>query len=495
MDDGRQFRIAAPAPLVRRRAGQHSLQRANLLIVNADMEKFISRQAADLAPGLIAARRDLHRFPETARMELRTASLVFRHLSALGYGIRFGREAMLPEETAPAPSADELAAAEKRAVAEGADPDLVRRMRGGHTALWADLPCPAAGKASGPLLAFRFDMDANTLQESASPDHRPYREGFASVHPGCMHACGHDGHTAIGLALAELLVRMRTRLRGTVRLIFQPAEESGGGAEPMLAAGVLDKADYLVGLHLGIHALRTGDVICGTRGFMACTGFDLRYTGVSSHSGLAPHEGRNALLAACSAVLGMHAVPRHGGGASRINVGCLHAGRARNAVPDEAVLTVETRGITTQIDEFMRDEALRIAHAAGRMWNCDCGASLRKSLPGGASSPEMSARIAETARRMPAFTHIETERDFGATEDFTLLLDAVQKRGGQGGYIQLGTDRAAGHHNERFDYDEAALPLGLELLARIAADYLNGDGKNRGKELQATSRGFSNLKR
>jgi aminobenzoyl-glutamate utilization protein A len=429
----------------------------------------LQKHVAALAPQLAVWRRDLHSRPETAWMEFRTAAITARHLLDLGYTVRMGQEALDPAFADPRPETRCLRAAQKRAIREGADPELVALMDGGYTALWADLPC--SGEA-GSLLAFRFDMDANGIQESADFGHRPHNEGFASRHPGCMHACGHDAHTALGLGLASLLVQIRENLRGSVRLIFQPAEEIGGGARPMLKAGALDGVEYLIGLHIGLHAPHTGAIVCGSRAFMASSGFDVRYAGRPAHAGLAPHMGRNALLAACSATLGMYAITRHGDGSSRINVGQMRAGQARNVIPDSAELKVETRGVNTEIDGFMLQEALRIAKAAGDMWNCSCDILPLKTLPGGSSSPAMSARIADIARSMPAFTHIVQEEDFGATEDFAVLLEAIQQSGGQGAYIQLGAERAAGHHSDRFDFDESALPLGLELLARIALDYL-----------------------
>ncbi|MDR2696516.1 MAG: amidohydrolase [Deltaproteobacteria bacterium] len=429
----------------------------------------LQHQLAALAPRLAVWRRDLHSYPETAWTEFRTAALVARHVLDLGYSVRLGRQALDPSLISPRPDESALRAAQERAVREGADPKLVACMDGGCTALWADLP---GADAAGPVLAFRFDMDANAIQENMEQGHRPCGEGFASRHPGCMHACGHDGHTALGLGLATLLTHIREDMRGGVRLIFQPAEEGGSGARPMLKAGALDGVDYLVGLHIGIHAPHTGSIICGAKGFMASSGFDARYTGRAAHAGLAPHEGRNALLAACSATLGIYAITRHGDGSSRINVGQLQAGQARNVIPDSAVLKVETRGASTAIDAFMLQEAQRIVRAAGDMWNCACDLFPLKAIPGGASDSEMSARIARIARSMPAFTRVVQEEDFGATEDFTVLLEAVQKAGGQGAYIQIGAERAAGHHNERFDFDENALPSGLELLARIALDYL-----------------------
>jgi aminobenzoyl-glutamate utilization protein A len=429
----------------------------------------LQSQLAVVTPRLTAWRRDLHSHPETAWTEFRTAALVARHLLDLGYTLRLGRQALDPACPGHRPDEHTLRAAQERAVQEGADPELVARMDGGYTALWADLPCSGASDA---LLAFRFDMDANAIQESVDPAHRPCREGFASRHPGCMHACGHDGHTALGLGLAVLLTHVREHLNGSVRLIFQPAEEGGGGARSMLKAGVLDGVDYLIGLHIGIRALHTGSIICGAKSFMASSGFDVLYTGSPAHAGLAPHEGNNALLAACSAALGMHAISRHGDGSSRINVGQLQAGQARNVIPDSAALKVETRGASMEIDSFMLQEAQRIAKAAGDMWHCACDIIPLKKLSGGRSDSAMSARIAKLASSMPAFKKIVQEEEFGASEDFTILLEAIQQAGGQGTYIQLGAERAAGHHNERFDFNESALPLGLELLARIALDYL-----------------------
>ena len=429
----------------------------------------LQNQLAAITPRLTAWRRDLHSHPETAWTEFRTAALVARHALDLGYTVRLGRQALDPAFIISRPDDHTLRTAQERAVREGAEPELVERMDGGCTALWADLSC----SASGPTLAFRFDMDANTLQESTDPGHRPHKEGFASRHPDCMHACGHDAHTALGLGLAALLAHIREHLRGSVRLIFQPAEEGGCGARPMLKAGALDGVDYLVGLHIGIRAQHTGTVICGAKGFLASSGFDVRYAGKPAHAGLAPHEGRNALLAACSATLGMHAISRHGDGHSRINVGQLQAGQARNVIPDSAVLKVETRGASTEINGFMLQEARRVARAAGDMWNCACDILPLKELPGGASDAEMIARIARIAHSMPFFTKIIQEEDFGAAEDFTVLLEAIQQAGGQGAYIQLGAERAAGHHTDRFDFDESALPSGLELLARIALDYLS----------------------
>jgi aminobenzoyl-glutamate utilization protein A len=113
----------------------------------------------------------------------------------------------------------------------------------------------------------------------------------------------------MGLCLAEVLVGMRAKLRGKVRLIFQPAEEGVRGARAMVAAGVVDDVDFLYGLHIGTSAKETGEFYCGTGGFLATSKFDAYFSGKSTHAGIAPNEGRNALLAAATAVLNLNAIP------------------------------------------------------------------------------------------------------------------------------------------------------------------------------------------
>ena len=435
----------------------------------------IRQQVLGLTPSITALRRDLHQRPETAWTEYRTAAMVARHLLDLGYAVRMGADAVCADARLAPPSATVCAAERQRAIQEGAEPALVARMGEGLTGLWGDLHCPGPEENSphdGPVVALRFDMDANGIAECAAADHRPAREGFASLRRAAMHACGHDGHTAIGMGVAAILTTLRRQLHGTVRLIFQPAEEGGQGGRPMCEAGALDGVDVLFGLHLGIRAERIGQLVCGTSHFLATTTFEMHFAGQAAHAGMLPQEGRNALLAACAAVQAMHAISRHSDGASRINVGQLHADGAPNVIPAHAWLAGETRGLTSEIDQFMMREVERMGDAAARMWNCDLHARRISQCPSGSSSPELVARVAEVARSTGLFTDIIPSREFWASEDFTWMLNRVQEQGGQGTYIQLGTERPAGHHADRFDFDEAALAHGMELLTRMAADCL-----------------------
>jgi len=425
----------------------------------------ITVRVRELLPALVENRRDLHKYAESGWTEFRTASRVVEELQVLGYEVKFGPEVHHPEFMEGQPSKSELDRHLERAIQQGANAAIVRRMAGGYTGVVGVLRC-----GEGPTVAMRFDMDALDVTEAAGEDHRPFREGFASQNEGAMHACGHDGHTAIGLGVAKLLADMKEQLKGTVKLIFQPAEEGVRGARSMVEAGVVDDVDYLLGLHLGFAALETGTIIAGGSGFLATSKIDAVFTGKPSHAGAAPEQGRNALLAAATAALNLHAIPRHSGGASRINVGVLQAGSGRNVTPAHALLKLETRGETTEIDAYMKEQAERILRAAAAMY--DVGVELRAmgSAAGGSSDPELAEVVMKAAGKTPAVARILPHGLLGGSEDFTWMMDRVQKRGGKAAYVMVGTKIAAPHHNFRFDFDEEALAIGTEVMLRTVLE-------------------------
>lgn len=433
------------------------------------MSDAIAKKIKELAPAVIAVRRDLHRYAESGWTEFRTAAIVAKRLKELGYALTMGKDAVCKEDMMGVPSAEILKAHQKRAVDQGADPALVALMDGGLTGLWADMEC---GGGPGPRFALRFDLDSNDAVECEDPTHRPFAEGFSSVNKGAMHACGHDGHVAVGLAVAEILAGMKERLKGSVRLIFQPAEEGVRGAGPMVSAGCVEGVDLIVGVHIGFQAAKKGDLVCGAKGFLATTKWDVRFTGKSAHAGAAPQDGKNALLAACAATTNLHAIARHGDGATRITVGRLEGGQGRNVIPPNAFMALETRGVTSGLDDYMTQEAARIINAAAAMWDCSYEIEVMGGTKSGESSPEMVAKVKETAKGMPAFTNIEEVKDFGASEDYSHMMAVVQQNGGLGTYIQVGTNKAAGHHNDRFDFDEEDLMPAAELVVRVVAAYL-----------------------
>lgn len=420
-----------------------------------------------LTAQLTAWRRDFHRHPELGFCEFRTAARVAAELEKFGWQVSAGPEVMRADARMEVPPATEIAVARAEALRDGADPAWVARFGDGLTGVVGTLD---TGRP-GPTVAFRVDMDALPVRESDDPAHAPAREKFSSARPGRMHACGHDGHTAIGLGLAATLPALARDWRGRIKLIFQPAEEGCRGAKSMVAAGVLDDVDHYFATHLGISLTETGAVACGTSNILATAKIDATFRGVAAHAGVDPHLGRNALLAAATATVQLHAIARHGAGASRVNVGLLSGGTGRNIIADTAVLKLEVRGETTPICQWMRTEAERVLRAAAAMHGVevvleDMGEA--GSAPCDAAARAVVRRAAEKsgARSVVEFTPL------GGSEDATLMMEAVQARGGAATYLIVGTPLPAGHHHPRFDIDEAALPQAVALHTEIARDLL-----------------------
>jgi aminobenzoyl-glutamate utilization protein A len=432
------------------------------------MDAEIIKAAQRLRERTIARRRDFHKHAEAAWTEFRTASIVAKTLQELGYEVLAGDQVIDPKAMMGAPSAAELERHFQRAIEQGADAGWAERMRGGKTGVVGVMKF----RKPGPTVALRMDIDANDLVEAAEEKHRPFREGFASVNRGAMHACGHDGHTATGLGVAEVLAGLKDRLAGTVKLIFQPAEEGVRGAKAMVARGVVDDVKYIVGAHLGVGLKKTGQVTCRTEGFLATTKLDATFTGKPAHAGGAPEQGRNAVLAAAAATLNLHAIPRHSQGASRINVGVIQGGTGRNVIAAQALIKVETRGATTAINDYVYGEAVRIIEAAAAMHGCSVAVQLMGGAAGCENDPALVARIEQVAKRQKLFSEVLPAGNIGGSEDCTYFMERVQQKGGQAAYVMIGTELAAGHHDAFFDIDENVLVSGIALLAGAAADLL-----------------------
>lgn len=420
--------------------------------------------SAELARQVIAWRRDFHRHPELGFLEYRTAARVATELARLrGCTVRVGSEVMQAAMVLDSPSSETHARARREAVTNGADAYWVDRFGEGLTGVVAEWKFPRPG----PVVAFRFDLDALPVDEPSDAAHVPYRNGFAAKYPDRMHACGHDAHTAMGLGLATVLAQSPDEWSGTVKLIFQPAEEGCRGAKSMVAAGVVDDVDWLICSHLGVAAKRVGQVACGTTGMLATTKFAARFGGRAAHAAVEPELGRNALLAAATAALQLHALPRHGAGVSRVNVGQLNAGTATNVIASQASLRFEVRGETSDINRFMADAAQRVVRAAAAMYDVSVEIDVLAQALGVHCDADMIALVRQAATVTDGVDEIfDTLTDTGS-DDATLLMDAVQARGGRATYLLVGTSMAAGHHRNQFDLDEASMPLGIELFLNI----------------------------
>ena len=430
------------------------------------MDAEIVKAAQALKEKTVVRRRDFHKHAEAAWTEFRTASSVAKTLQGLGFQVLAGEEVVDGSAMMGVPSAGELDRHAERALVQGADADWMKKLRGGKTGVVGVMRFPKPG----PTVALRVDMDANDLVESEEQRHRPTREGFASINRGAMHACGHDGHTAMGLGVAEVLAGLKDRLAGTIKLIFQPAEEGVRGAKAMVARGVVDDVRYVVGAHLGVSLRKTGQVACRTEGFLATTKFDAVFTGIPAHAGGAPETGRNALLAAATATLSLHAISRHSQGASRVNVGVIQGGTGRNVIPAHAIIKVETRGATTAINDYVYAEAVRIVEAAADMHGVKVAIQLMGGAAGCDNDQALVERIEGVVKRQGLFPEIVPAGNIGGSEDCTYFMERVQKNGGQAAFVIIGTELAAGHHDCFFDFNEDALAPGIALLAGVAAD-------------------------
>ncbi|MFQ1680330.1 amidohydrolase [Pantoea dispersa] len=415
-------------------------------------------------PQMQTWRRDLHQYAESGWLEFRTATLVAEELHRLGYQLQLGREVIDADVRMGLPSAEVLAQQEARALQQGALPQWLPHFSGGFCGVVATLD---TGRP-GPVMGFRVDMDALDQTESAAADHLPTREGFASCNPGMMHACGHDGHTTIGLALAGVLMAMKHQLSGRIKLIFQPAEEGVRGAKAMVAAGVLDDVDLFTAIHLGT-GVPPGEIVCGSDSFLATTKLDVRFTGVGAHAGGKPEEGRNALLAAAQATLALHTLPQHSGGVGRVNVGVLQAGSGRNVVPDVALMKVETRGASNQVNDDIYQQALRVIAGAAAMYGVEHEVTLMGGARSCTPSPAWVSFIHQQAEALGLFSSvIDSKQQAAGSEDATYMMERVQQRGGQASYVIFGCELAAGHHNARFDFDEAVMATAVQMLATLA---------------------------
>lgn len=407
---------------------------------------------------VVGLRRLFHRHPETAFTEFWTSTTIAAELRRLGWAVRTGTDVLDLAAVPALPDDDERARAAERALAWGADPVLVEDVRSGATAVVADLH----GNRPGPTTALRVDIDALPLTESTASGHAPVREGFRAADDAAMHACGHDGHIAIGLDVARRLTDRD--FPGTVRLLVQPAEEGGRGAAAMLAAGVLDGVDQLYAIHLGL-GLPSGTV-APAHSFFANVKLHAVFHGRQAHAAAAPEQGRHALLAAAGATVGLHALPRFSTADTRLNVGMLHGGTAPNIIPASAELRMELRATDGAVCDELERRARQVITAAGDAQ--DVGVEIHRI--GAATTAHADLRAAalvqRVAERLEGVQVLGGHRA-GVSDDATVLMRAVQDTGGLACYLVLGSASPAPHHSPDFDIDESSLAMGADVLEGV----------------------------
>ncbi|MDI6771258.1 MAG: amidohydrolase [bacterium] len=371
---------------------------------------------------LVALRRDLHAHPELAFQEERTAGIVEARLRAAGLEVRTGL----------------------------ARTGVVGVLRGGKP---------------GRTVLIRADMDALPIQEASEA---PYRSRI----PGCMHACGHDGHTAIAVVLAEILSERRAEMAGTLVFAFQPAEEITSGALPMIEAGVMDAppVDAVVGLHLwndlpvGTVALSPGPVFGSVNEIM------ISIEGQGGH-GAIPHRAVDPIVAAAHAVTALQTIVSRETApldAAVVTIGTIHAGTAFNIIPDR----VEMRGTVRAFTEEIRERTLRrveeiVVGVAGAV-RCGAKVTNRFGCPPVVNDAAVTAVVRDVAVAVVAGERVVDLKPTTGSDDMAYFLQRAP-----GCYFAVGShnrDRGldAAHHNPRFDFDEEALVIGAKVLGGAA---------------------------
>jgi amidohydrolase len=364
-------------------------------------------------------RRDFHRHPELGFQETRTAGIVAQKLNELGLQVKTG-------------------------IAQT-----------GVTAL-------LQGDRPGKVVMLRFDMDALPIQEENNVE-------YVSQIPGVMHACGHDGHTAIGLTVADLLWQRRKQLAGTIKFVFQPAEEGLGGAKEMVAAGVLEnpQPDVVLGLHLwnekpiGWYGITAGEIMA------ASEIFEVKIIGKGSHGAL-PHQGVDPILAtaqvinALQGIVGRNVPPME---TAVISVTSIQGGEAFNVLPSAVQLKGTMRTFTPEVRELVLKRFREIVERVAEGMGCQAEVDITNITPALINDPSTTQFMEQVVGQLFPHAQVDTDYRTMGSEDMAYFMESIA-----GCFFLVGSANEqkglnALHHHPLFDFDEQALVNGVALLS------------------------------
>lgn len=408
----------------------------------ASLQDEFDALADRVEPKVIAWRRDIHQNPELGNREFRTAKLVADHLTLLGYEVRTGV----------------------------GKTGVVAVLRGG-------LP--------GPVVALRADMDALPVTEEVDlPFASKVRTTYAGKETGVMHACGHDTHVAMLMGAAEVLAGVRDRLPGTVKLLFQPAEEGPppgeeGGAALMLKEGAFDepRPEVVFGLHIG-SMLNAGEL--GYRPGATLAAADVLKIVVKGRQthGSAPWGGVDPIVTAAQIVMGLQTIVSRQVNIAKepavVTIGGIDGGIRFNIIPDRVTMV----GTIRTFDEALRDDiharirrtAENIAEAAG----ASAEVTIEKPYAVTINDPALTARMLPTLQRVAGARNVQLRDRLMGAEDFSFFAQRAPGLFVFLGGTPAGQDPAkmAYNHSPRFSIDESALKLGVRTLLHLTGDYM-----------------------
>lgn len=407
-----------------------------------------------LSDKVIAYRRYFHKYPELGWTEYATASYISDELQNLGFIVKKGKEVMSTENLLGLPDNELNRQSWDRAIELYGEEKLLP-FKNNCTAVAGIL-----NVGDGPTVVLRFDMDALPIQESNSSDHFPASNNFASKNRGIMHACGHDAHMAVGLGLANLITENRNKLIGTIILLFQPAEEGVRGADAIIRSGFLNNVDYIMASHIWSN-MPLGTIVCSQDGTAATHKIDAEFKGKSSHAGICPEEGDNAMLAAANAILNIHAISRNSKGYSRINIGKMESGTGRNIIPEHSKLEIELRAENSITEDYLQKRCKQILKASAEMNNCELKLINMGEAKCAKGDIDLAKKVYNEANKIEVFNEVMLKDTIcRGSEDFTSMMNHVQAHGGWACFIGVGGSikgKTLFHHSSNFDIEENIL--------------------------------------
>ena len=387
--------------------------------------------AKTIFPYTQSLRRDFHMHPELGFREVRTGSIVAKELESLGIEVTKG-----------------VGKTGVVGMLEGAKP--------------------------GPTLLLRFDMDALPIHEETGAE-------YASQTPNVMHACGHDGHTAIGLTVAKILNEHKNELAGNIKFCFQPSEEGTngeevGGAEMMMRDGVLDspKVDMTLSLHLwnekplGWVSVAKGPVMAGAEEFL------VRIIGRGGH-GAIPNQTIDPVVAAANIVNALQSIVSRNVApleTAVVSVTTIHGGTAFNVIPQEVTLEGTIRTFDKRVRQRVIERFEQIAKGVGGAMGCQVEVNIKRLTPALVNDDAVAEKVQQTAAQVLSESELDTGYLTMTAEDMAFMQEEVP-----GCYFFIGSNDPSrnldyGHHHPKFDFDEEALVRGVALMASAAADIL-----------------------
>jgi amidohydrolase len=383
----------------------------------------------ELVPDMVALRRDLHEHPELAFEEVRTSGIVAQRLRSLGLEVETGV----------------------------AKTGVVGLLRGG------------ASHTGAKTIAIRADMDALPIHELNEVEYR-------STVDGKMHACGHDGHTSIALAVADILSKRKSELTGNVKFIFQPAEETIGGAEPMVKEGAMQGVDGIIGLHLisdypvGRVGVRSGTV------FASADKFVVTVRGKGGHAAM-PEMSVDPIVIAAYIITALQTlISRETSPFSPavVTIGVVKAGTAFNIIPETAELHGTMRSFSKEHREKLLRRISELATGVAGAMGATCEVKTFDGCPPCTNDASMTEVVQKAAVESVGTEKVDNGEEVMTTgsDDMAYFLNTVP-----GCYFIVGANNAEKgakypHHHPRFNVDEDAMPVGVEVLTRAAIEFL-----------------------